>query len=103
MIRRFAPYLSALVCSAALAGTITVGAPVELTGRLALRGNEPFVYAVLYEPTGVWELQGIAIENARQLQGNTVDVKGIVERTGSSGVQLPALLVRKMEVRTVEP
>ena len=75
------------------------GDPVDLLGRLALRGNEPFVYAVVYDERGVFELEGVTRGEALMLQNRQVSVHGTITRAETGGARLPAVHVELL--RTV--
>jgi hypothetical protein len=86
---------------AACAAPLQRGESVDLSGRLALRGNEPFIYAVVYDARGVFELEGITRDDAIALQNQQVDVHGTITRIDTHGAQLPAVQVESL--RTVPP
>ncbi|MEM5342039.1 hypothetical protein V4C56_20730 [Paraburkholderia azotifigens] len=86
---------------AACAATLHNGEPVDLSGRLALRGNEPFIVAVVYDARGVFELEGITREQALSLQNRQVHVHGTVTRAEMNGAQLPAVHVESLQTSPV--
>lgn len=85
---------------AACATPMQTGETVDLSGRLALRGNEPFIYAVVYDARGVFELEGVTREQALSLQNQQVTVHGTVTRAQVLGAQLPALHVDSLHTVT---
>lgn len=88
---------SLLFAVAACAAPPYSGDPVELHGRLVLRGNEPAVYPVVYDDTGVvWALQGVNRQDAARLQNHIVRVTGKV--TDAPAVGGLAAQVTKLEV-----
>ncbi|CAG4906358.1 hypothetical protein [Paraburkholderia saeva] len=89
------PLMMSVACASG-AGAVSVGAPVELSGKLVLRGNEPFVYPVVYDARGVWELQGVPKAQASVLQNQQVSVQGTVTRLDPGGFQLPAVQVKTL-------
>jgi len=86
---------------AACAATLHSGESVDLSGRLALRGNEPFIVPVVYDARGVFELQGVTREQALSLQNQQVNVHGTVTRAEMNGAQLPAVHVESL--KTIAP
>ncbi|WP_233864275.1 hypothetical protein [Paraburkholderia adhaesiva] len=90
-------FASALLGAAvAWAGTLHAGDAVALHGRLALRGNEPFVYAVVYDDRGgVWTLKGVSRADAARLQNHIVQVTGTVS---SEDAGEPAAQVRSIRL-----
>ncbi|MFM0013422.1 hypothetical protein PQR46_19830 [Paraburkholderia sediminicola] len=67
-----------------------------MSGKLVLRGNDPFTVPVVYDTTGSWELEGVAREDASRLQNTEVAAEGVVIRTGMNG-QSPALKVSTLK------
>lgn len=74
------------------------GQSVTLHGRLAMRGNVPFTYAVLIDREQVWELDGLAKDRLQSLQNHQVDVRGTVVRPDAGAGRLPSV-----RVETVTP
>jgi hypothetical protein len=103
MFKRLASLAALALMQAACAASMPLhaGDPVDLSGRLALRGNEPFIYPVIYDARGVFELEGVSREQALALQNHTVQVHGTVTRNGTQSVQLPAVHVDTL--RSVQP
>lgn len=98
MLKRTATLISIVLMQTACAATLPVGEPVDLSGRLALRGNEPFIYPVVYDARGVWELEGVSREKALSLQNQQVKVHGTITRAvKANSVQLPAVQVQSLE------
>ncbi|SEJ58436.1 hypothetical protein SAMN05192539_1013142 [Paraburkholderia diazotrophica] len=105
MLRRTA-MLAAMVlmqtaCAATMQPTMQQGDAVDLSGRLALRGNEPFIYPVVYDARGVFELEGITRERALSLQNQQVKVHGTITRVDNADtqhVQLPAVRVESLDI-----
>ncbi|MBN3767653.1 hypothetical protein [Burkholderia sp. Ac-20365] len=81
----------------ACAAPLHFGESVDLSGRLALRGNEPFIYPVVYDARGVFELEGMTREQALSLQNQQVKVHGTVTRADMHGAQLPAVRVESLK------
>lgn len=98
MLKRSAALATLALMQAACAAALTVGAPVDLSGRLALRGNEPFIYPVVYDTRGVWELEGMSREQALSLQNQQVKVHGTITRADPKSFQLPAAHVDSLDV-----
>ncbi|ACC72958.1 hypothetical protein PPMP20_28260 [Paraburkholderia phymatum] len=86
---------------AACAATLHSGETVDLAGRLALRGNEPFIVPVVYDARGVFELEGVTREQAISLQNQQVEVHGRITRVEMHGAQLPAVHVETLRVLPV--
>jgi hypothetical protein len=85
-----------LFASAVFAGSAHTGDTVELHGRLVLRGNEPFVYPVVFDDTGgVWALEGISRPDAAKLQNHIVRVTATVT---SEDASRPAVQVQSISV-----
>jgi hypothetical protein len=83
-----------LVCAASACAT---GArSIELHGKLVLRGNDPFVYAVVVNDEGVWKLHGVPLQQAAALQNRQVDIRGTVVGERSAGAELPVVQVRSL-------
>jgi hypothetical protein len=99
--RQWAALCALALIQAACAATLQPGDGIDLSGRFALRGNEPFIHAVVYDARGVFELEGLTREQAISLQNRQVKVHGIVTRADMQGAQLPA--VRVESLRTVSP
>jgi hypothetical protein len=98
MLKRTATLSLLALMQAACATTLSAGDPVDLSGRLALRGNEPFIYPVVYDAHGVWELEGLSREQALSLQNQQVKVHGTITRAADAkSVQLPAVQVQSLE------
>lgn len=88
-------------CAATMQPTMQQGDAVDLSGRLALRGNEPFIYPVVYDARGVFELEGITRERALSLQNQQVKVHGTITRVDNADtqhVQLPAVRVESLDI-----
>jgi hypothetical protein len=88
-------------CGATMQRAMHQGDSVVLSGRLALRGNEPFVYPVVYNARGVFELEGITRERALSLQNRHVKVHGTIARVNNADtqrVQLPAVRVESLDI-----
>ncbi|WP_236591698.1 XdhC family protein [Paraburkholderia metrosideri] len=69
---------------------------IPLHGRLVLRGNEPFVYPVVFDDTGgVWALEGISRPDAAKLQNHIVRVTATVT---SEDASRPAAQVQSISV-----
>jgi hypothetical protein len=92
MLKRLVPLLLLPVLTCACASQPVVGQHLIVSGKLVLRGNDPFTVPVVYDATGPWELEGVAREDASRLQNTDVAAEGDVSRTGTAG-QLPALKV----------
>ncbi|MEX3933361.1 hypothetical protein AB4Y32_16410 [Paraburkholderia phymatum] len=76
------------------------GDAVVLSGRLAPRGNEPFVYPAVYNARGVFELEGITRERSLSLQNRHVKVHGTIAHVNNGEtqrVQLPAVRVESLD------
>jgi hypothetical protein len=101
MLKRSLAFAALVLMHAACAQTLHNGDPVDLSGRLALRGNEPFVYPVVYDERGVFELEGITRGEALMLQNRQVSVHGTITRADPGGARLPAVHVELL--RTVQP
>lgn len=99
MFKRTVALASLVLIQAACAASMPLhaGDPVDLSGRLALRGNEPFIYPVIYDARGVFELEGISREQALALQNQPVKVHGTITRADSQGPQLPAVHVETLK------
>ena len=99
MLKKIA-FATTLLC-AGCAGAVLAGSPqpgdiVDLHGRLVLRGNEPFVYPVVYDDTGrIWTLKGISRPDAAKLQNHIVRVNAKVTSGDTSG---PAAQVQSISV-----
>ena len=93
------PLVMSAACASGVSGvsSVSLGGPVELSGKLVLRGNDPFVYPVVYDARGVWELQGVPKAQASALQNQQVSVRGTVTRLDPGGFQLPAVQVKSLE------
>jgi hypothetical protein len=88
-------------CAATIKPAMQQGDSIDLSGRLALRGNEPFVYPVVYDARGVFELEGIPRERALSLQNQQVKVHGTITRVNNADtqrVQLPAVRVESLDI-----
>lgn len=110
MLKRFFPHVTSIALVAALlaetacavqpaAGTPTspsIGQSIELAGKLTLRGNEPFVYPVVQDPSGVWQLDGLPAARASTLQNRQVKIRGTVVRLDPAGTQLPMVHVESL-------
>lgn len=69
------------------------GEVVTLEGRLVLKGNEPFIVAVLESGDRQWDLRGLSRQQMQDLQARTVTVTGTVTRSaGEAGGGMPAQL-----------
>jgi hypothetical protein len=103
MFKRFSAFAALAIMQAACAASVALhaGESVDLSGRLALRGNEPFIYPVIYDARGVFELEGIARKQALALQNQPVKVHGTVVRADTQGPRLPAVHVETL--RAVQP
>ncbi|HWT37547.1 MAG TPA: hypothetical protein VN289_14770 [Paraburkholderia sp.] len=82
---------------AACAATLQNGESIDLSGRFALRGNEPFIVAVVYDARGVFQLEGITRGEALLLQNRQVRVHGTITRADTQGAQLPAVHVEWLQ------
>lgn len=102
-MRRFLLPVAAIV-SGLVTGCSTSAAAndaSEIKGRLILKGNEPFVQAVVVvSGTEQWELLGLEPAEAQRLQNRDVVVRGLI-RGGSSAPLVPAL--RVVSIERVEP
>ncbi|MGH8779891.1 hypothetical protein [Paraburkholderia sp.] len=100
MLKRFFPLVvlatTLLIEAACAVQPTTVGQAIELAGKLVLRGNEPFVYPVVYDRRGVWQLDGVPSARASALQNQQVIVRGTVVRLDPSGIQLPMVHVESL-------
>lgn len=110
MLKRFFPHVTMIVLVAVLlvetacavqpaAGTSispSIGQSIELSGKLTLRGNEPFVYPVVQDPGGVWQLDGLSAARASALQNQQVKIRGTVVRLDPAGMQLPMVHVESL-------
>ncbi|WP_133647009.1 hypothetical protein [Paraburkholderia flava] len=112
MLKRFFPHVTMIALVAVLlvetacavqpaAGTSTsrspsIGQSIELSGKLTLRGNEPFVYPVVQDPGGVWQLDGLSAARASALQNQQVKIRGTVVRLDPAGMQLPMVHVESL-------
>lgn len=69
------------------------GDVITLEGRIVLKGNEPFVVAVLESGDRQWDLRGLTRQQMQALQSRTVTVTGTVARpAGEAGGGMPAQL-----------
>jgi len=100
MFKRSVALAALALIQAACAASIPLhaGEPVDLSGRLALRGNEPFIYPVIYDARGVFELEGISRERALALQNQPVKIRGTVTRAETQGPRLPAVHVDSLDI-----
>jgi hypothetical protein len=106
MLKRTATIAALVLMQTACAATIKPamqqqGDSIDLSGQLALRGNEPFVYPVVYDARGVFELEGIPRERALSLQNQQVKVHGTITRVNNADtqrVQLPAVRVESLDI-----
>jgi hypothetical protein len=110
MLKRFFPHVTFIALIAVLlaqtacavqpaAGTSmgpSIGQSIELAGKLTLRGNEPFVYPVVQDKSGVWQLDGLPAARASALQNRPVNIRGTVVRLDSDGAQLPMVHVESL-------
>lgn len=71
------------------------GDVITVQGRVVLKGNEPFIIAVLKASGQQWDLRGMSREQMLELQSRTVAVTGKVVRLPSEG--MPA----QLEVQSV--
>lgn len=96
MLKKISFITALLSACTVLAGSVHPGDTIELHGRLVLRGNEPFVYAVVYDDTrGVWTLKGISRNDAAKLQNLRVRVTATVTSGDLFG---PAAQVQSISV-----
>jgi hypothetical protein len=103
MLKRLAVLAALALMQAACAASMPLhaGDPVDLSGRLALRGNEPFIYPVIYDARGVVELEGMSREQALALQNQMVQIHGTVTRADNQHARLPAVHIETL--RPVQP
>ncbi|MBM3116969.1 hypothetical protein [Jeongeupia naejangsanensis] len=95
------PVLAAVPLLAACAAPgYTVGQTVTADGTLVLIGNEPFPVPTLLTTTQQWELSALQKAQYVPLQNKTVRVRGVVERTPSSGALRPRLKVIEISEQT---
>ena len=99
-VKRHIALCALALMQAACATPMQTGEAVDLSGRLALRGNEPFIYAVVYDARGVFELEGVTRAQALSLQNQQVKVHGTVTRAQMQGPQLPAVHVDSLQTVT---
>lgn len=97
MLKRLVPLVLLPILTCACATPPAVGQHAEVSGKLVLRGNEPFVTPVVYDASGPWEIEGMSHEDAARLQNTTVSVDGDVTRVDTGGAQLPALRMHALK------
>ena len=78
MIKKLVVSFGLLCSGVVVAAPFQPGDAITLHGRLQLRGNEPFAYAVVVDKTGVWKLNGVSRPVAAQLQNHVVQIYGTV-------------------------
>jgi len=66
------------------------GEMITVEGRVVLKGNEPFIAAVLDAGGSQWDLRGLTRQQMLDLQSRTITVTGIVARPPGQG--MPAQL-----------
>ncbi|MDX3904509.1 MAG: hypothetical protein QHC78_02310 [Pigmentiphaga sp.] len=75
------------------------GEVVTVEGRVVLKGNEPFILAVLDTGNQQWELRGLTRAQILALQSRTVAVTGkVVGPVGGAGTGLPL----RLEVQSIQ-
>jgi predicted small secreted protein len=88
--------LSSLALSACAAPQ--VGEPVELTGKLVLRGPAEFsTPAVVTKDAGAWALEGLASSEVAKRQNSQVRVHGTITKVRESAVVVPSVRVDSIE------
>ncbi|OVZ57531.1 hypothetical protein CDO44_17370 [Pigmentiphaga sp. NML080357] len=61
------------------------GDVITVEGRVVLKGNEPFIVAVLDAGDRQWDLRGLTRQQMLDLQSRTVTVTGVVARPPGEG------------------
>ncbi|WP_454754589.1 hypothetical protein [Cupriavidus necator] len=83
-------------------GEYSVGQHLDISGRVSLGGNAPFIYPVIQTRGGVvWVLDGVDPDSIKPLLGKQAQVAGAVSRTDKPGPVLPVIDVDSL--RQVAP
>ncbi|HPC39790.1 MAG TPA: hypothetical protein PLD91_02615 [Spirochaetota bacterium] len=76
---------------------IILGCSNTFTGKIAVKGNEPFTYLVLVTDNGDMKITGPLANKLREdFQGRRVTVKGSIVKEGKGFMLLPELEVTEI-------